>query len=121
MFVAADQCFSDRRFPAEDGAIGNDVSMVNNNYKPKQVNVVQDDQQSFGHMDCPIVPGAIAPISKYSTPISKYSASKSNFSVYTSDERAFIETGSEKYDTHIALKVLEIGSVYQVRYLDAKV
>lgn len=114
MFVAADQCSSDRRFPAEDGAIGNDVSMVNNNYKPKQVNVVQDDQQSFGHMDCPIVPGAIAPISKYSAPISK-------LGVYTSDERASTEAGSEKYDNHIALKVLGIGSVYKVRYLDAKV
>ncbi|XP_073824537.1 ubiquitin carboxyl-terminal hydrolase CYLD isoform X5 [Musca autumnalis] len=66
LFVESDQCSSDRRFTAEDGAIGNDVSVINNNYKSKQQNNIPDEPQTFGHMDCPIVPGAIAPIKCFS-------------------------------------------------------
>ncbi|XP_011290267.2 uncharacterized protein LOC101889912 isoform X2 [Musca domestica] len=64
LFVESHQCSSDRRFTAEEGADGNDVSVINNNnnYKTKQQNVIPDEPQTFGHMDCPIVPGAIAPI-----------------------------------------------------------
>lgn len=74
MFVESHQCSSDRRFTAEEGADGNDVSVINNNnnYKTKQQNVIPDEPQTFGHMDCPIVPGAIAPISKYAKPVDIY-------------------------------------------------
>uniref|UniRef100_A0A1I8PG62 ubiquitinyl hydrolase 1 n=1 Tax=Stomoxys calcitrans TaxID=35570 RepID=A0A1I8PG62_STOCA len=67
LFVTPDQCSCDRRFLAEEGAIGNDVSVANNNYKTKQMNGTQDEQQTFGHMDCPVVPGAIAPIKCFSS------------------------------------------------------
>ncbi|XP_075151578.1 ubiquitin carboxyl-terminal hydrolase CYLD isoform X3 [Haematobia irritans] len=66
LFVTPDQCSSDRRFIDEEGAVAKDVSSVNNNYKSKQLNGSNEEHQTFGHMDCPIVPGAIAPIKCYS-------------------------------------------------------
>ncbi|XP_046806789.1 uncharacterized protein LOC111675145 isoform X3 [Lucilia cuprina] len=62
IFVNSDQCSIDRRFlGADGGAIGNGISETNDN-KTKTTNGFHNEEQSFGHMDCPIVSGAVAPI-----------------------------------------------------------
>lgn len=63
VFVTSDQCSIDRRFLGAEGAVGNDLNAVNEN-KTKTTNGIHDEQQTFGHMECPVVPGAVAPISK---------------------------------------------------------
>ncbi|XP_037814461.1 ubiquitin carboxyl-terminal hydrolase CYLD isoform X3 [Lucilia sericata] len=62
IFVNSDQCSIDRRFlGADGGAIGNGISEANDN-KTKTTNGFHNEEQTFGHMDCPIVSGAVAPI-----------------------------------------------------------
>lgn len=64
LFVNSNQCSIDRRFlGADGGAISNGIRESNEN-KTKITNGFHDDQPTFGHMDCPVVPGAVAPISK---------------------------------------------------------
>ncbi|KAM7350875.1 ubiquitin carboxyl-terminal hydrolase CYLD isoform 2-T2 [Cochliomyia hominivorax] len=62
IFVTSDQCSIDRRFlGAEGGAVGNGSTTEMNDNKTKTTNGFHDEQQTFGHMECPIVPGAVAP------------------------------------------------------------
>lgn len=65
IFVSSEQCSIDRRFlGAEGGAVGISSCETNDN-KTKTTNGYHDAQQTFGHMECPIVTGAVAPISKF--------------------------------------------------------
>lgn len=65
IFITSDQCSIDRRFLGVEGAVGNDTSAVNDHIT-KTTNGLPDDQQTFGAMDCPAVPGAVPPIKCFS-------------------------------------------------------
>ncbi|XP_037957203.1 uncharacterized protein LOC119687095 isoform X2 [Teleopsis dalmanni] len=52
IFVAPNQCKSDRRFTDMEGAVGGKLNVINN----------QQDTKLFGQVECPSVPGAVPPL-----------------------------------------------------------
>ncbi|XP_065358711.1 uncharacterized protein CYLD isoform X3 [Calliphora vicina] len=62
IFVTSEQCSIDRRFlGADGGAVGNGITEAAD-IKSKTTNGFHEEQQTFGFMECPVVPGAVAPI-----------------------------------------------------------
>lgn len=63
LFVTTDQCRCDRRFLGTDGSLTKSaVDIIDGCYR-------NDNNLLFGQVECPIIPGAVAPISRFTSSV----------------------------------------------------